>query len=344
MQTPRVLVVLLNWNSPRETVAAVEAVLRSRYPSFEILIVDNGSTDESVAHLRTIVGERVQLIEVPENLGYTGGCNLGMKRALELGVDYVWLLNNDAVVPPETLGSLVLTAESDPKIGLVTPMTATETDPPLLTFAGGVVWPEVRRYDETNDPAEAEAWEAQYPGRSLALGTAMLVRTSLIREIGMLDDRFFAYFEDIDYSARSIAAGYRNVVDRSVVVRHVQKSRETRPLEIRPHFWYYMARNESRFWRKHVGLRRSLRPTAGALLRFLVNLNACASKPESTAAIQAGLWDGWLDRGGAYDRRSEMPWAVASVVSLLARHPRFRFTPRSPKRVPVPAGSMAGAA
>ena len=321
---PSVLVVFLNWNSTDETISAVDSVLRSDYPNFRVLVVDNGSTDGSLARLRSVAEQRVELMELPENLGYTGGCNAGMRRALEQEFDYVWLLNNDALVPSDALTSLVRTAESDLRIGLVNPMTASLKHPQVLTFAGGTVWTEARRYDETDEPAEALRWEAQYPGKELALGTAMLVRSSLIREIGFLDERFFAYFEDIDYSARSIAAGYRNVVDRSVVVLHLQKHREKSPLELKPYYWYYVTRNESRFWRKHVGLRRSLRPTAGALLRFLVNLNACEGKPESQRAILAGLWHGWLDRGGMYQERYQMPSPVAAMVRLIARQPRFR--------------------
>ncbi len=310
--------VLLNWNNAGETLEALRSVLVAEHRNFEVVIVDNGSTDGSLVALRSLASDRVKLIELSENRGYTGGCNVGMRYALDKGADYVWLLNNDSVVTATTLSSLVAVAESDPKIGLVTPMIASLDDDSHLTFAGGVIYVEARRYDETNDPEQAMRWEQRYPGKGLVLGTAMLVRGSLMREIGLLDDRFFAYFEDIDYSARSLAAGYRNVVDRTSIVRHHEKNRDRTPLAMKPHYWYYMARNESRFWRKHVGLLRSLRPTAGAFRRFLRNLYDCRDQRVSADSILAGLWDGWRDRGGPYKPTYTMPAPLALIVRLLA--------------------------
>lgn len=332
---PSVYIVLLNWNSADYTVAAVDSILQLEYSNWEVLIVDNGSTDDSTSKLRRVISDRIHLFELPENLGYTGGCNIGMRRALETGAEYVWLLNNDGIVFRDTLSRLVRVAMSDPQVGLVTPMIASMEATSHMTYAGGVIYVEARRYDETNDPKEAEELEERYPGKGLVIGTAMLIRTSLIRKIGFLDERFFAYYEDIDYSARSIAAGYRNVVDRSSVIQHLEKNRQITPLEMKPHYWYYMARNESRFWRKHVGLLRSLRPTAGAFLRFAKNLNACKSKPRSTDAILAGLWHGWWDRGGPYEPTYRMPGPIAFLVWFLASRPRFQATEPQTRRIPA---------
>lgn len=333
--SPYVVIVVLNWNNSEDTITALGSIQRMDYPHSAVLIIDNGSTDGSVQKLREMVSAGVELIELPENSGYTGGCNVGMRRALEMGAQYIWLLNNDSVVPRHALRSMVSVAESDPKIGLVAPMIASLGDAPHMTYAGGVVYVEVRRYDETNDPDEAIVWEKRYPGKELALGTAMLVRSSLIREIGFLDERFFAYYEDIDYSARSIAAGYRNVVDRAVVIQHFEKNRDITPLEMKPHYWYYMARNESRFWRKHVGFVRSLRPTAGAFLRYIRNLNACKAKPASTQAILAGLWHGWWDRGGPYEPSYRMPGLIQALVWAVASRPKYQVTHKDVVRIPV---------
>ena len=123
-RAPVVLIVLLNWNSLEETRAALDAVGRLNYGNYRVLIVDNGSHDGSNVALKKLAGDRVEVLESPVNTGYTGGCNLGLKRALEMGAEYVWLLNNDAVTEPGTLSSLVALAESDPRIGLVTPRIA----------------------------------------------------------------------------------------------------------------------------------------------------------------------------------------------------------------------------
>ena len=315
---PLVLIVLLNWNSFEETRTAFDSVLRMDYPNSRILIVDNGSQDGSPEELRKLVGERVELLESPVNTGYTGGCNLGLERALGMDADYVWLLNNDAVVEPETLSSLVALAEADERIGLVTPRIGS-LDEDRITFAGGIISPKEALYNETHDPSVAVEWAEHYPHAGLVIGTAMLVRAELVRRIGLLDPSFFAYFEDIDYSARSAAAGFRNVVDPNTVVRHLEKNRNTRPLEIRPHYWYYMARNESRFWRKHLGVAASLKLAWHSFNGFLRHWNRLASRQDSREAILAGLWDGWRDRGGPYKPGTRMPTLPAAMVKLYSR-------------------------
>src|SRR5215467_10963911 len=136
--SPLVLIVILNWNNPEETRTAVNSAMRLDYPNFRLLIVDNGSEDDSLQQLRPLVSEKIELIESPINTGYTGGCNLGLERALALGAKYAWLLNNDAVVEPKTLSSLVKLAESDDRIGLATPRIAALNDD-HFTFTGGVV-------------------------------------------------------------------------------------------------------------------------------------------------------------------------------------------------------------
>ena len=316
-KAPLVLVVLLNWNSYEETRTAIESVQRMDYPNFRILIVDNGSQDGSVSALKALSGERVDLLMSPVNTGYTGGCNLGMERALAMGAKYIWLLNNDAVVEPTALSSIVAIAESDDRIGLVTPQIAA-LDEDRLTFAGGIISTKDKVYEDTHDPVVAAEWRERYPDAGLVSGTAMLVRAEVVRRIGMLDPAFFAYFEDIDYSVRSAKAGFRNVVDPNSVVRHLEKNHNKKPDEIRPHYWYYMARNESRFWRKHLGFMGSLRLSWNSFNRFLRNRNRLSGKPESDA-ILAGLWDGWRNRGGAYNPHARMPALPAAMVRFYSR-------------------------
>jgi GT2 family glycosyltransferase len=188
-----------------------------------------------------------------------------------------------------------------------------------ITFAGGVISIKDALYDETHDPVVAAQWATQHPEAGLVIGTAMLVSTELVRRIGMLDTSFFAYFEDIDYSARSAAAGFRNVVDSSSVVRHLEKNRNTKPLEIQPHYWYYMARNESRFWRKHLGLAGSLKLSWHSFNGFLRHRNRLRNRPESRAAILAGLWDGWRGRSGSFGTAARMPAIPSAVVRLYSR-------------------------
>jgi GT2 family glycosyltransferase len=312
---PSVLIVVLNWNSHEETLTAVESIAAMSYANCSTVVIDNGSTDGSVKELSKIEGERVRLVSSPANLGFTGGCNLGIEVALRDGYDYVWLLNNDATTEAGTLASLVRVAEEDEKIGLVSPLIASLQEPAKLLNAGGLYEPETPYYYSTKAMETAREWAAKYPERVMLQGTALLVRVAMVREIGMLDDGFFAYFEDTDLSLRSIKAGYRNAVDFGAVVYHKEKTLDAKYHELKPYYWYYMARNEIRFWKKHAGFRARLRPLwwqYGAQLRYLRELKAA----ESRRAILAGLWDGWLGRTGIYREERRMPRIFGRIIEM----------------------------
>ena len=210
---PSVLVVILNWNTPGETLAALDSVHRMDYPNYSVAVIDNGSTDNSLSLLSGITTKTVQLVTSPQNLGYTGGCNLGFDIALREGIDFVWLLNSDAVTQPNTLSSLIHLAQRDPHIGLVSPVIASLEDPTRLINAGGLYRPELPSFEPTKDIELARKWSSLHPDRILLLGTALLVRTDLIRTVGPFDPDFFAYWEDTDLSLRSVQAGFLNKVD-----------------------------------------------------------------------------------------------------------------------------------
>jgi len=316
---PSVLVVILNWNGWKDTVTCIDFVLRLNYPNFRVLVVDNGSSDGSIAHLRTIHDDRVELLAFPENRGYTGGCNEGFRRALADGAEYVWLLNSDAIVEDKgTLSSLVALAESDPKIGLVSPKLAEPGGEGRLTFCGGVCSMNPIRYDVTRDPEEARRWAREYPNAGYVWGTAMLVKSSVIRRIGVLDESFFAYCEDGDYSCRSSKAGYRNLVDENSFVLHPHRNAMLNPLEIKSHVLYYPARNECRLWRKHLGALHAARPSWWAFLKRIRQMRRCGENRAAADAILAGLWHGWINRGGPYRPQYRMPRLLAAAIRKYA--------------------------
>ena len=330
-QQPLVLIVVLNWNDPDETISAVESIFQMDYANFRVLVIDNGSTDDSVERLRGLVGERVELVEVAVNTGYTGGCNLGFKRALEMGADYAWLLNNDTTADTHTLSSVVALAESDERIGLVSPLIA-RLGSREVVMAGAWWDKDARTYNDTHDIDLAKRWAVEHPDAGILFGTAMLVPARVIRKIGMMDDRFFAYYEDFDYSIRSLDAGFRNVVDWSSSIYHVDKSMTKRPHEIKPHYWYYIARNDRRLWRKHLGPIRSLRISWWGTNRFIRYMNRCKGDPVAREAIIAGIWHGWLNKTGPYSPNIRAPRVFAFLVGVYAKRPSLQRPPE-PERL-----------
>jgi len=315
----RVLVVILNWNSPHETLSAVESVLQMDYPNYGLVVIDNGSTDNSAEILATISDPRVELIKSPENLGFSGGTSIGFEKAIKDGADYVWLLNNDLVTEAGTLSSLVRAAESDPRIGLVSPLIASLQRRSIYIYAGAYFNPRTLAFGTTRDLQVAAQWARERPDQLMLLGTALLVRVDLVRKIGMMDESLFAYWEDTDFCARSNAAGFRNVIDFASTVYHSEKFPTETPEEIKPHFWYYNARNEIRFWKRYAGLSSFLKQTIWSYRLQLKHLGTLGNAPVSRQAILSGMWDGWLGRGGPYRGQRSMPRPIARAIEWHSR-------------------------
>ncbi|MEA2738398.1 MAG: hypothetical protein QOH05_1705, partial [Acetobacteraceae bacterium] len=198
---PRVDIILLNWNKSALTLACVASLQARTYANARILVVDNGSVEQDVAALQAAEGP-FKLVRNQHNLGFTGGVNVGIAQAMADGAAYIWLLNNDAVPTPDTLARLVAAAEADPRVGLASPVIQHMDGDDSIDTCCGLVHSAPLNFERTADPSMAADWMRTDPGRIWLVGTALLVRRSLIEKIGGFDDRFFAYWEDNDYSLR----------------------------------------------------------------------------------------------------------------------------------------------
>ena len=315
---PLVAIVVLNWNGAEDTLRCIASLARQTHPNFRILVVDNGSTDGSTERLRAL-GDRITLIESTKNLGYTGGNNLGMARAMADGADYVWLFNNDAIAEPDTLARLVAACEADPGIGLASPLVRDDADPALIHFAGGRFDLDTPIYEPTEDLEKARAWQEADPGHMALWGTAMLARRALVEKIGLLDERIFAYWEDIDYSIRGALAGFRNVMVFDAVVFHAAKPTILSPREVKPYYFYFMARNEILMWRKFCRPVKFLKSVRWTLRRQARQIARMTDSAPHVDAVLDGIWDGLRGKGGGY-RQAENGHLLGRRMALrLAR-------------------------
>jgi hypothetical protein len=130
----------------------------------------------------------------------------------------------------------------------------------------------------------------------------------------------FAYWEDTDYSIRSARAGFRNVVVFATSVFHPGKPTIVSPAGVKPHYYYFMARNEILLWRKVCSRGRFMRSILWVLRHRLVQIERMPENTAGREAILSGLWDGWRDIGGRYDPARRMPYPLRA---WLGRHPRF---------------------
>lgn len=314
---PLVAIVVLNWQHCDTTLACLQALQATDYPNRCTIVVDNASTEATAAQLATAPG--ITLLRNAANLGFAGGVNTGIREALRQDAAYVWLLNNDAAPAPDALRRLVATMQADPAIGLASPVFLDPDAPDAPEFCVGLFDPAALYATQTASPAEAARWQHDHPDRILLLGTALLLSRRLVETIGELDEQFFAYVEDVDYSLRSLRAGFRNVAVAEARAWHKFRQPAEHPDTCPPYLHYFMSRNYPLLWRK---LPRST-PRRRAWLWFLrQRLQQIARMAGNRAAVDAalaGLWDGLRGIGGGYDPARRMP---APLRTVLARYPR----------------------
>src|SRR3989338_3049952 len=185
---PRVIVVVLNWNDGKSTLASVKSVLSSDYAPLSVVLVDNASTDGSFAQLRRAFGanKRVTLVTNRTNLGYVGN-NTGIAKALAARADYVFILNNDAIVSRDCIYRLVKLALAKPHAAAVAPLIVYESDPQRVWSAGTSFNQLFFKPSLIGIGASAKSFTevAEVP---LAVGAALLVRAGALRRVGLLDE------------------------------------------------------------------------------------------------------------------------------------------------------------
>lgn len=247
-KTPLVAIILLNWNQPHFTLACLRSLQFITYPNFKVIVLDNGSEDDSLAQINELIPAlpyNVELIPNGRNLGFAEGNNVGIRQALEQGADYVLLLNTDTEVAPDFLEPLVDLAESNTAIGITGSKIYYYDDPRRIWSAGGIFtpagWTKQLGVNEPDGPQFNRVRRVDY-----VTGCAMLVRREVIEKVGMLDARFFAYYEETDWCARAARVGYSIWYEpRSVVWHKISlKSRDLSPTYV-----YLMTRNRLLFVR-----------------------------------------------------------------------------------------------
>lgn len=206
---PRVLLVVLTWNGRDDTLACVESILALDYPRFRVLVVDNASIDGTEAALRERFGTRIDTLRNDTNLLYAGGMNVGLERARQEGAEYVLLLNNDIVLDAGLLRALVAAASADARIAAAGPKIYYHAEPERLWFAGGELslwsgWPHHRGLRQWDRGQHDRGRDVDY-----LTGCALLVRTSVLSAVGLLDAGYAMYAEDADWCLRARRAGFR---------------------------------------------------------------------------------------------------------------------------------------
>lgn len=215
----RVAVVVLNWDGLVLTRACLRSLLAQTWPHVEIHVVDNGSANDEAGALQREFGDTVRVHALPQNTGFTGGCNHAMERVLAEGrCEFVALLNNDAEADPRWLEELLAVAVAAPQIGAVASCMRLFDQPDLLDGAG--VWL-LGNGDAAPRGRLQPVADWQHEDELLsACGGAVLLRCAMLRTIGLFRPDFFANFEDEDLMLRAVVAGHRIRYAPKAQVRH----------------------------------------------------------------------------------------------------------------------------
>ena len=290
-KTQQVLAITLNWRQPEMTLACVQALQAMAHPSLDILVIDNGSGDNSAEHLKNELPLDVALLSLPENVGFAAGCNVGLRQAVDQSYTYALLINNDAFAEPEMLNELL--KEIAPDIALLSPKIFYAANRERLWFAGGQMHPHTLDLRKTGrGELDGSAWQISRDVDYL-LGTCLLVNLKAVEKEGFFDETFFMYFEDLDWSLRLRQAGMRL---RLVAQAHLYHAVAVSGGGLEsPRRRYLLARSGVIFWRRHAHAGKPLvifffRLGSGIKMvtRLLVN-----GKIAVFRAYLQGVRDGW---------------------------------------------------
>lgn len=268
---PFVVLLILTWNRRDDVLRCAASLERLTYSNFVPVVVDNASRDDTVEALRRAHPE-LEIIQNDRNLGYAGGNNVGIRWALGRGADYVLLINSDTEVTPDLIDELVRVAETDSRIAVVGCRNVLMEDPTRLWGAYGVLHygPFVVATAGEGQP-DGPAWHVVRDVDS-AIGNGYLWRRSALERVGVLDEQFFGYHEDVDWCTRARRMGYRVVYAGTVAIIHKGgSSSDTLQPRTFPRS-YFLGRNGILFIRKHATKTQAARFLVLCLLAFLARL------------------------------------------------------------------------
>ena len=290
MKFPSVYAIIVNWNGKADTLECLSSLakVRNKYQLLSVVVVDNGSTDGSIREIK-VKFPWVHCIDEGKNLGFSGGNNIGISYAEEKKAEYIWLLNNDTVVDTDVLS--LLSSFQDTSVGAAGSKIyfykgyefhknryQQKDLGHVLWYAGGIIdWKNMLASHRGVDEVDKGQYESEMK-TDFITGCSFFIRTSVIKQVGLLDESYFMYMEDLDYSLRIQRLGLKTVYNPASVLWHKNAS-SSGGSGSRLHE-YYQTRNRLKIGMKYAPLRTKL-----ALLREGVRILAGASSIKKRAVF-----------------------------------------------------------
>lgn len=321
MSSPKVYISILNWNGLDDTIECLESIFKLDYDNFHLVVVDNNSSDNSVSVLRKRY-PNIHIIESRINTGFTGGNNIAIQYAIDNGADYVWLLNNDTVVECNTLTLIVETAGKNDLIGMVSPEIYYYDQKDKIQFNGSYISDENLTVAYLTNKSQLD--DCNIKNKVILWGTALLIKRAVIKKVGYLDDLFFAYAEDCDYSIRVNNSGYINTICFNAKVFH-KDSMSTggiaSPIQIflRIRNSYFL---KMRYLKPHKRI-AYIREYIANAIESMAGIND-GNHDKAVGAYLNGLWCAFRGVGGSFNNAQTMPWFFRKLTLFFVNwHPYF---------------------
>jgi len=286
---PIVVSVILNTNRREDTLECLRSLGASSYPAQRVLVLDNSSIDGSPEAIRSSFPD-AEIIILEENLGYAGNNNVGILAALDIGADWVFVLNEDVTLAEDTITKLITAAQHDDTIGIVGPMVYHSDEPMMIQSAGGILeddWSSYHRAENLYD----EGQFVQPEEVDWISGCAILVRREVIEQIGALDERFFYYWEETEWCTRARSAGWKVMHVPTAKLWHKGVQKNYQPS---PNITYYWTRNWLLFLAKHRAPLRAWIATLSLLTRTLISWTL-RTRWQRKREHRDAMWQGFLD-------------------------------------------------
>lgn len=241
-----VAIILVNWNGLQFSIDCLHSLRKLDFPDFGIFLVDNASDNREGEELKAEFPE-ITLIQSSTNLGFAGGNNLGIRKALESGYSHLMLLNNDTIVAPDFLLVMMSQFEKSPSLGVVQPLIYWMKDRNQIWNAGGKWVSTLGRAIPLQELKNEKKVGSGIQKIDWATGCCMLIKREAILQVGLLNEQFFAYFEDVEWSLRIREKGFEIALAPKAFIYHEAGASSKKKHEegtLSPRVFYYHVRNQ----------------------------------------------------------------------------------------------------
>lgn len=292
-----IAIILVNWNGFDFTKACLNSLRAVTFPDFQVILVDNASNNSEGNRLLTEFPEII-LLKNKENLGFAGGNNVGIIKALKDGYTHIMLLNNDTEVEPDFLGEMMLKFQKEENLGVVQPLITFLSNKDTIWSAGGK-WKSVfGRAITLGDRKRVFEYQAKARHLDWATGCCMLISREAILKAGLLNESYFAYFEDVEWSLRIRRFGFKIAFEPKAIVFHeagASSKKEHSEGVLSPRVFYFHVRNQFFLIRQNLEGLPFLLSMTYHIFRFLAWMGyfCFRGRFQKLKAVAKGMKDGF---------------------------------------------------